>query len=51
MAKDIILLELDSRDNTTQEDSTVMTIADVAMTVDSVVIGHSWDINRILIGH
>src|SRR6266542_3766119 len=33
-AEDIILLELDSRDDTTQESSTVMTTANVAATAD-----------------
>ncbi len=34
MAEDIILLGLDSRDDTTQESSAVMTIADTVMTMN-----------------
>jgi len=34
MAEDIVSLELDSRDNITQESSAVMTTVDTTMTVD-----------------
>ncbi len=36
-AEDIVLLELDSRGNTTQESSAVMTTADAAITADIIM--------------